>query len=53
MFFSAFKTAAQPFNVVKPTTGYKGALTLRPRTVRPPVQFIFSLGGPIDPQRAV
>jgi hypothetical protein len=30
-----------------------GALTLRPRTIRPPVQFIFSLGGPIDPQRAV
>jgi hypothetical protein len=33
--------------------GLSGALTLRPRTIRPPVQFIFGLGGPIDPQRAV
>jgi hypothetical protein len=33
--------------------GEIGALMLRPPTVRPPVQFFFRLGGPIDPQRAV
>jgi hypothetical protein len=30
-----------------------GALTLRPPTFHPPVHFFFSLGVPIDPQRAV
>ncbi len=32
---------------------YFGALTFSPPAFRPPVQFIFSLGVPIDPQRAV
>ncbi len=40
-------------SLAESTGGGFGALTLRPRTIRPPVQFIFSLGGPIDPQRTV